>query len=290
MKIGLISGHGAGDSGALGCGLEEATETIKITEAIKRELESMGAEVKLYPTDRNAYRDCLSCGLVTDFSDCNYVLEIHLNSGRSDETGDDSVGGTEIYITEREETHGLEDRILNSVESIGFKNRGVKIGDFLVINKIKNLGVSSALLEAYFIDDKDDVELFERVQDEFCYCVAKQIFETYSEGLTEPKERKNDYTAAIQAAYACILHRQPDPNGLQNYLSLTADCANELEAFSKICGNLVLSDEYRMTGINALYNTYLGREADVSGYENYSNYDLVFTCANIQQSEEYLNK
>lgn len=30
MRMGLISGHGAGDSGAVGCGYEEANETVRV--------------------------------------------------------------------------------------------------------------------------------------------------------------------------------------------------------------------------------------------------------------------
>ena len=44
MKVGLISGHGAGDCGACGYGYEEANETIRIVKALDAKLEACGIE------------------------------------------------------------------------------------------------------------------------------------------------------------------------------------------------------------------------------------------------------
>ena len=56
MKILLISGHGAGDPGAVSQFGKEADETIYMVEEIKKTL-SKYAQVDLYPTNRNAYKD-----------------------------------------------------------------------------------------------------------------------------------------------------------------------------------------------------------------------------------------
>ena len=52
MKILLISGHGAGDPGAVSQFGKEADETIYMVEEIKKTL-SAYAQVDLYPTERN---------------------------------------------------------------------------------------------------------------------------------------------------------------------------------------------------------------------------------------------
>ena len=56
MKILLISGHGAGDPGTVSQFGKEADETIYMVEEIKKTL-SAYAQVDLYPTERNAYKD-----------------------------------------------------------------------------------------------------------------------------------------------------------------------------------------------------------------------------------------
>ena len=95
MRMGLISGHGAGDCGAVGCGYEEANETVRVVRMLAEKFEACGIEVVTYPYERNAFKDCnRGLGLQADFSGCNYVIEVHFNSGRGDEGGDDDIGGT----------------------------------------------------------------------------------------------------------------------------------------------------------------------------------------------------
>ena len=162
MKVLLIAGHGAGDSGAVGNGYKEADLTRKIVAAIEPKLKKY-CSVGVYPTSRNAYDDVQN----GTFADCvpggirsyNYVFEVHLNSSADDPDGNGVTTGTEIYITSAEEGYTVETAILKNVCSMGFRNRGVKRKDFSVIATCKNYGVSSALLESCFIDDQDDVDL-----------------------------------------------------------------------------------------------------------------------------------
>ena len=59
MKILLISGHGAGDSGACatikGVRYKEAEETVVMVKKINEKLSKYNVTVDLYPTDINAY-------------------------------------------------------------------------------------------------------------------------------------------------------------------------------------------------------------------------------------------
>ena len=56
MKILLISGHGDGDPGASSKFGVEATETVVMVQKIKETLGNY-AQVDLYPTNRNAFKD-----------------------------------------------------------------------------------------------------------------------------------------------------------------------------------------------------------------------------------------
>lgn len=162
MKVLLIAGHGAGDSGAVGNGYKEADLTRKIVAAIEPKLKKC-CSVGVYPTSRNAYDDVQNGTFANHvpggIRSYNYVFEVHLNSSADDPGGNGVTTGTEIYITSAEEEYTVETAILENVCSMGFRNRGVKRKDFSVIATCKNYGVSSALLESCFIDDQDDVDL-----------------------------------------------------------------------------------------------------------------------------------
>lgn len=174
MKILLISGHGAGDSGAVSQFGREADETIYMVKEIKKTL-SQYAQVDLYPTNRNAYSDAKAGKLAVSFADYGYVLEVHFNACVNDTKGDGRTTGTEIFVTTSEKTVGVETKIVQAIATFGLKNRGVKRTNFTVIARAKAAGVSSALLETCFIDDKDDMQIYSSKKAQIEAAVANAI-------------------------------------------------------------------------------------------------------------------
>lgn len=175
MKILLIAGHGNGDPGAVANGYKEE-ELTRETVALLKPLLFPYAEVTVFDTSKNAYK-FLSNGGKFDFSQFDYVLELHLNAGSTDK--DSKVTGSEIYITTSEKVYSVEIAILANLEKLGFKNRGVKRKNFTVINTAKKAGVSSALLELCFIDDKDDMKLYQSRKNEVVEAIANGIVSGY---------------------------------------------------------------------------------------------------------------
>lgn len=291
MKVGLISGHGAGDCGACGYGYEEANETVRIVKMLDERLQDCGIDTVVYPYERNAFKDCnRGLGLQVDFSDCDYVLEAHLNSGRGDETGDNNIGGTEIYVTPREATTGTENLILEYMEELGYRNRGVKTENFLVINKVKNLGVSSALLETCFVDDVDDMELYENRFDETISAIARGICVGFGVGYTEDTDdstdEKEESTSCmsreekeyyVNCTYLELLGRLADSDGLENYVNaIPNDATWDSNLYEYVDANIKQSEEYvrhqRNEYIRKVYLAELGREPDPAGMETYMCY------------------
>lgn len=180
MKILLISGHGAGDPGACANGLKEADLTVEMVKGIRPLLEQY-ADVDLYPADRNAYKDIQNGCLKVNFANYNYVLEVHFNSGGGT--------GTEIFITTKEKGHSVEDKIVANIAKIGLRNRGVKVKDWLVIKTAKNKGVSSALLETCFIDNKNDTNIYMENKSKFFNAVVDGIVDGFGlkKGTSESK-------------------------------------------------------------------------------------------------------
>ena len=89
MKILLISGHGAGDPGAIGTyngkTYKEADLTREVVSAVAKKLKEC-ADVTVYDQKRNAYTDYKN-GVLNknaNFSQYDFVLEVHFNAFKKD--------------------------------------------------------------------------------------------------------------------------------------------------------------------------------------------------------------
>ena len=179
MKILLICGHGAGDPGACAFGYQEATLVREIAPKLKNIL-SAYADVTIYDLNKNMYK-YLKAGNSFNFGEYDYVFELHFNACVDDETGDGKTTGTEILVHELEKGTSVEELIVNNIAALGFKNRGVKRKTNLQNMNIckKRYGVSYALLETCFIDDLDDIKLYNSKKDEVVNAIATGIIEGF---------------------------------------------------------------------------------------------------------------
>ena len=201
MKILLIAGHGEGDPGACGCGYKEADLTREVAAALLPKL-SQYAEVDLFDTNKNMYT-YLKNGGKCDFSKYNYVFEIHFNAAAADTTGNGITTGTEILIHPTESGATVEEAIVKNIASLGFKNRGVKRRSDLQNMNVckKTFGVSYALLEVCFIDDRDDIDLYQNKKAEIMDAIVNGIISGFGikkEGnsVAEFKDTKGHYAEA----------------------------------------------------------------------------------------------
>lgn len=202
MKILLIAGHGGTpyDSGAVGCGYTEAVETRRMANAVAPLLRSYGFEVALYDQSKDAYKVVTQGGSLP-LSGISYVLEFHLNSAANDPKGNGRTTGTEIFVHTNEQGVGVELAILRRVCALGFTNRGIKRSSGLAVLKhVFKRGVSHALVETCFIDDKDDMELYGAKFD----AIAKAIADGVAEGFGKTVQDEEDDTvtqAEFEAMY-----------------------------------------------------------------------------------------
>lgn len=186
MNILLISGHGAGDAGAAanidGVWYKEANETRRVTAALQPILAEY-ANVDVYPTERDAFSDSCS-GLLTsivNISSYDYALEVHFNAFKA-ESADWQTKGVECYVTSSESGTTVEEKICEKVAAVGLKNRGVKRYNWSVIYNIQTRGVSAALLEVCFIDDPDDMRVYNEHFNEIVSAIAAGIVEGFGLG------------------------------------------------------------------------------------------------------------
>lgn len=216
LKILLIAGHGAGDPGACSNYGTEATETRRVVNTLKGYLEAyQGVSVDIYNVNRNAYSDIGNGCLQVNFSNYDYVFEVHFNS-----SANASAEGVEVWVTPSESSIGVEQAIVTKVASLGYANRGVKREDFRVIRTAKNKGVSSALLETCFISNKTDMDKYNAKFNAVCDAVASGIAEGFS--LT----KKNNYTPPVATP-------TPQPTPSINYYVKTSS-GKQLGAFNNL--------------------------------------------------------
>lgn len=208
MNLLLIAGHGAGDPGATSNGYQEAVETRRVVQALAKELEGY-CNVTMYPTSRNAYTDYKAGQLLATakFSNFHYVLELHFNAFRATRA-DGVTMGVECYVPTAEVNTTTETALCSNLAKLGLKNRGVKKKDYSVIWSARKQGTRAALLEVCFIDDPDDMRLYESRFAQVVQAIAKSIMDGFGlqwleqeqeEAMTgkEIYEKLNEYTATL---------------------------------------------------------------------------------------------
>lgn len=164
MRLLLIAGHGEDDPGTAaqvnGRQYREVEETRRVVLALQK---ALGAGAAVYPTGRNAFED-YKRGVLKEkarFQRFDFVLEIHFNAFVPS-TADGRVKGVEAYVPTAAEDLETARRLCRAVESCGFSNRGVKQKDWSVICAAGKAGAAACLLEICFLDDGDDMALYER--------------------------------------------------------------------------------------------------------------------------------
>lgn len=187
MNILLISGHGAGDPGALGNGYEEAALTREVVALLKIKLTPY-AKVTVFDTTKNMYAYLKSHSF--NFKEFDYVLEVHFNAFQKAFTPDGKNKGVEILVHSSEKGVGVENEILKNISALGFTNRGIKRPNLQNMNICKGRqGVSYALIEVCFIDDADDMALYTSKKSAVIDAIVKGIKEGFGLGKTSQAEK-----------------------------------------------------------------------------------------------------
>ena len=87
-------------------------------------------------------------------------VSIHFNAGAGDKKGNGKTTGTEVYVySATSAAKPAAERVVKKIAALGFKNRGVKIRTDLYV--LSQTNSPAMLIECCFVDDKDDVELYD---------------------------------------------------------------------------------------------------------------------------------
>ncbi|MHA2697032.1 N-acetylmuramoyl-L-alanine amidase, partial [Streptococcus agalactiae] len=164
----VICGHGQGrttyDPGAVNT-KRGITEAGKVRELAKLMSKYSGKTID-YITDQNVY-DYKSLASIGKGYDS--ITELHFNAFNG------TARGTEVLI-QSSLTADKEDLAILSVLSRHFQNRGIKKVDWLYnANEAKNRGYTYRLVEIAFIDNEEDMTIFENKKEELAKGLVSAI-------------------------------------------------------------------------------------------------------------------
>lgn len=201
MKILLISGHGAGDSGAVGCGYKEAELTRTATSVLEGKLKAYDVTVARYPVTHDAYQDRNGGGYAVSLLSYNLVIEVHFNSYNK------SAYGVET-LYRQQSCKALAEKVTSAIASMGFYNRGAKKRtDLANMNYCYRNGVPYILIETCFIDNAEDMKRYHlklydvwgRVADAVCsYYGIKKLA---SGGQSVPTSKNTTTKLAVDGSW-----------------------------------------------------------------------------------------
>lgn len=187
MKVLIIAGHGAGDTGAVathgGKTYRECDETRKLAAMLVTEFAKAGVTADSYNLMRNAFADYKDGSLNgrARFQGYDAVLELHFNAF------DGKAGGVEAYLTTAAGSTKTAEAVCKAVAALGFRNRGVKRKNFAVIGQAGVQGAEALLLEVCFLDSAADMALYEKSREAVAEAVVRGFCEAH--GIKKATEK-----------------------------------------------------------------------------------------------------
>lgn len=159
------AGHnpdGKKGSGAIGL-IKESTEARKVKDEVIRLLKALGHTVyDCTVNDGKSASDVLN----KIVAKCNahkvdYDISIHFNSGVGDAKGNGKTTGVEVllYSFRYQALNDIANDICKEVAKLGYRNRGLKKRQDLYF--LRKTNAKSMLIECCFVDDKDDIKLYD---------------------------------------------------------------------------------------------------------------------------------
>lgn len=189
MIFNVHAGHnpdGKTACGAVGL-VKESTEAREIAGKLCRRLKTGGHTVYDCTVDNGVSQSDVLKKIV---SKCNahkadLDVSLHLNAGAGNSAGNGKTEGVEVYIyNSSSKAKPYAEAVLKEIAALGFTNRGVK--ERTTLSVLKNTKAPAMLVECFFVDDKDDVELYQRLggEDAIAAAIARGIISVAGTGGT----------------------------------------------------------------------------------------------------------
>lgn len=161
MKIAVRGGHNFLAKGASAL-IDETTEDRKVKDSVIKYLKQLGNEVlDVTPGDIDSDSDLIYGVNKANNWGADLFISIHFNKAYNSYTG---AIGTETWVYSKSDNYNDEvyaQRIVESIGSLGFKNRGVKTSTELY--ELKATKMPSIIVEVCFVEATEDVALYKKL-------------------------------------------------------------------------------------------------------------------------------
>lgn len=194
MVINVHAGHnpdGKTACGAVGL-IKESTEARRVKDEVISQLKALGHIVYDCTVNNGTGKKDVLQKIVAKCNahDADLDVSIHFNSAANDRAGNGKTTGTEVLLySNASRAHTYAENVCKALALLGFKNRGVKYNPALYV--LKNTKAPAMLIEVCFVDDKDDVELYDckKAADAIVYGITgKYVQEDVETEKADPEE------------------------------------------------------------------------------------------------------
>ena len=192
MILNVHAGHNP--DGKVACGaiglIRESTEARKVKDLVIAYLRKQGHTVYDCTEENGTSQNDVLAKIVKKCNAHKVDLDvsIHFNAARNDYVGDGKTGGTEVLVYNTTGTsYKYAVNICNEISKMGYRNRGVKVNSGLYV--LKNTNAQAILIECCFVDDKDDINLYDA--DKIAKAIVKGI--TGQEVVVRKADTINDF-------------------------------------------------------------------------------------------------
>ena len=194
MRINVHAGHNP--AGKVACGavglINESTENRRVKDEVISQLRQLGHTVYDCTVDNGTGQSDVLKKIVAkcNVHDVDLDVSIHFNSGAADQKGNGKTTGAEVLLySNASRAYTYAEKVCKAIAALGFKNRGLKYRPDLYV--LKNTKAPAMLVECCFVDDKDDVQLYnyEDMASAIVYGITGQrVQDTEETGKTEAGE------------------------------------------------------------------------------------------------------
>lgn len=198
MKINVHAGHNP--DGKVACGavglIQESTEARKVKNEVISQLKQLGHTVYDCTCDNGTSQANVLTKIVNACNTHTVDLDvsIHFNAGAGDKSGNGKTTGTEVYVySTNSKAKPYAEKVCAAIADLGFKNRGVKTSTTLYF--LRKTKAPSMLIECCFVDDKDDVQLYD-----YQSMASAIVYGITGQKVTQPAEIESDDEASVSGA------------------------------------------------------------------------------------------
>ncbi len=251
-KVIIDAGHGGAEPGAVFQGRKEKDDNLRLALAVGEILARNGVDV-MYTRVSDVYQTPLEKAQIANRADADYFVSIHRNAMPVPGT----ASGIQSLVYENEGVAGvMAENINQALVKTGFADLGVIERPGIIV--LRRTRMPAVLVEAGFLDNPKDNQLFEQNFNAIAQAIADGVLETIRQEDQEPEYYQIQVGAFPDRDMADRLAGQLREQGFPAFVILDDGMYKvRVGAFLNLDNAARMEQQLRNYG----YNTYMVREA-----------------------------